>query len=33
MFMLYDSGIFKGIIGMHVDDGVFGGDELFQSML
>ena len=33
VFMLYHEGTLRGIIGMHVDDGVCGGDKMFFSKL
>lgn len=31
VFTLYQGGVLRGILGMHVDDGVGGGDEVFKK--
>ncbi|CAE7445807.1 RE1 [Symbiodinium microadriaticum] len=33
VFMLYQHGELRGILGMHVDDGVGGGDEVFRKKI
>ena len=33
VFMLYSQGHLHGILGMHVDDGVCGGDQVFQKKI